>query len=136
VAEMQLWEKAGVKPSGSWYVIYEKGATGNVPTLRYTDQKEAYTVIDRATVLSLRDQIKLVVLVEKDDALLNYMTLIPVNPKKFPRANYEDAMVFVRWLTSPEKGQKIIRDFGKDKYGSPLFFPNSKEWKSPKTKKN
>jgi tungstate transport system substrate-binding protein len=136
VAEMQLWEKAGIKPSGSWYVIYEKGAEGNVPTLRYTDQKEAYTVIDRATVLSLRDQIKLVVLVEKDDALLNYMTLIPVNPKKFPRANYEDGMVFVRWLTSPEKGQKIIRDFGKDKYGSPLFFPNSKEWKSSQTKKN
>jgi tungstate transport system substrate-binding protein len=136
VAEMQLWEKAGVKPSGSWYVIYEKGAEGNVPTLRYTDQKEAYTVIDRATVLSLRDQIKLAVLVEKDDALLNYMTLIPVNPKKFPRANHGEVMIFIKWLTSPEKGQKIIRDFGKDKYGSPLFFPNSKEWKSSQTKKN
>ncbi len=129
VAEMQLWDKAGIKPSGLWYIIYEKGADGNVPTLRHTDQKEAYTVIDRATVLSLRDQIKLAVLVEKDDALLNYMSLIPVNPKKFPRANYEDAMVFVRWLTSPEKGQKIIRDFGKDRYGSALFFPNSKEWR-------
>ena len=135
VAEMQLWDKAGIKPSGSWYVIFEKGAEGNVPTLRYTDQKEAYTVIDRATVLSLKDQIKLVVLVEKDDALLNYMSLIPVNPKKFPRANYEDTMVFVKWLTSPEKGQKIIRDFGKDKYGSPLFFPNSKEWRSSQDQK-
>ena len=136
VSEMELWGKAGIKPSGSWYVIYEKGAMGNVPTLRYTDQKEAYTVIDRATVLSVRDQIKLVVLVENDDALLNYMTLIPVNPKKFPRANYEDSMVFVRWLTSPAKGQKIIRDFGKDKYGSPLFFPNSKEWRSLRGQKN
>ena len=135
VAEMQLWDKAGIKPSGSWYVLYEKGAEGNVPTLRYTDQKEAHTVIDRATVLSLKDQIKLVVLVEKDDALLNYMSLIPVNPKKFPRANYEDTMVFVKWLTSPEKGQKIIRDFGKDKYGSPLFFPNSKEWRSSQDQK-
>ena len=70
VAEMELWEKAGIKPSGSWYVIYEKGAMGNVPTLRYTDEKRAYTVIDRATYLSLKDQIKLVVLVEKDDALV------------------------------------------------------------------
>jgi tungstate transport system substrate-binding protein len=50
--------------------------------------------------------------------------------------NYEDAMVFVKWLTFPEKGQKIIRDFGKDKYGSPLFFPNSKEWRSLQGKKN
>jgi tungstate transport system substrate-binding protein len=130
VAEMQLWEKAGIKPSGSWYVIYEKGATGNVPTLRYTDEKSAYTVIDRATYLTLKTQIKLAVLVEKDDALLNYMTLIPVNPQKFPKANYADAMLFVKWLTSPKKGQKIIRDFGKEKYGSPLFFPNSKEWRS------
>ena len=130
VAEMQLWDKSGIKPSGSWYAIYEKGAEGNVPTLRYTDQIEAYTVIDRATYLTLKGQIKLAILVEKDEALLNYMTLIPVNPKKFPRVNYEDAMVFVKWMTSPEKGQEIIRDFGKDKYGDPLFFPNSKEWRS------
>jgi len=136
VAEMQLWEKAGIQPSGSWYVTYEKGSEGNVPTLRYTDHKEAYTVIDRATVLSIKDQIKLAVLVEKDDALLNYMTLIPVNPQKYPRANYGDVMILIKWLTSPEKGQKIIRDFGIDKYGSPLFFPNSKEWKSSQTKKN
>jgi tungstate transport system substrate-binding protein len=133
---MELWGKAGIKPSGSWYAIYEKGAMGNVPTLRYTDQKEAYTVIDRATVLSLRDQIKLVVLVEKDEALLNYISLIPINPQKFPRANYQDVMIFVKWLTSPEKGQKIIRDFGKDKYGSPLFFPNSKEWRNLQGQKN
>src|SRR5512139_2904222 len=107
VAEMELWGKAGIKPSGSWYVIYEKGATGNVPTLRYTDEKSAYTVIDRATYLTLKGQIKLDILVEKDEALLNYMTLIPVNPQKFPKVNYGDVMVFVKWLTSPEKGQKI-----------------------------
>jgi len=136
VAEMELWEKAGLKPSGAWYVIYEKGAMGNVPTLRYTDEKNAYTVIDRATYLTLKGQIKLAILVEKDEALLNYMSLIPVNPKKFPKANYEDTMVFVKWLTSPEKGQKIIRDFGKDKYGSPLFFPNSKEWRTSQGIKN
>jgi tungstate transport system substrate-binding protein len=136
VAEMELWDKAGLKPSGPWYVIYEKGSEGNVPTLRYTDQKGAYTVIDRATFLTLKDQMKLMVLVEKDEALLNYITLIPVNPKKFNKVNYDEAMVFVKWLTFPEKGQKIIRDFGKDKYGSPLFFPNSKEWRSSQGQKS
>jgi tungstate transport system substrate-binding protein len=136
VAEMQLWEKAGIKPSGSWYVIYEKGAMGNDPTLRYTNERNAYTVIDRATYLTLKNQIKLAVLVEKDEALLNFITLIPVNPQKFPKTNYGDVIVFVRWLTSPEKGQKIIRDFGKDQYGSPLFFPNSKEWRNSQGQKN
>jgi tungstate transport system substrate-binding protein len=136
VAEMQLWEKAGLKPSGSWYVVYERGSMGNVPTLRYTDERNAYTVIDRATYLSLKSQIKLAVLVEKDEALLNYMTLIPVNPRKFPKVNYEDALAFVKWLTSPKKGQRIIKDFGKDKYGSPLFFPNSKEWRVSQDQKH
>jgi len=117
-------------------VIYEKGATGNVPTLRYTDERNAYTIMDRATYLTLKNQIKLAVLVEKDEALLNYMSLIPVNPKKFPKVNYEGTMVFVEWLTSPKKGQRIIRDFGKDKYGSPLFSPNSKEWRSLQGQKN
>jgi tungstate transport system substrate-binding protein len=129
VAEMGLWQTAGIKPSGPWYNIFEKGATGNVPTLQYTDQKKAYTVIDRATLLSIKDNIKVVVLVEKDEALLNFITLIPISPQKFPKANYADTIRFVKWLTDPEKGQKIIRDFGKDKYGSPLFFPNSKEWR-------
>jgi tungstate transport system substrate-binding protein len=129
VAEMEVWEKAGIKPSGSWYIKYEKGAEGNASTLRFTDSKGAYTLMDRATVLSLKKEIKLAVLVEGDEVLLNYISLIPINPKKFPRANYQDAMTFVQWLTSPKKGQRIIRDFGKDQYGAPLFFPNSKEWR-------
>jgi tungstate transport system substrate-binding protein len=135
VAEMELWAKAGIKPSGAWYKLYDKGADGNVPTLRYTDQQQAYTVIDRATYLSVRNQIKLVILVEKDEALLNYISLIPVNAKKFPRVNGKDVQTFVAWLTSPEKGQKIIRDFGKDKFGASLFFPNSKEWVKAQGKK-
>lgn len=128
VAEMELWAKAGIKPAGSWYAVYEKGAEGNVPTLKYTDKKEAYTVIDRATYLSIKDQIKLAVLVEGDEALLNFISLIPVNKAKCPKVNVKDTKIFVKWLTSPKKGQLIIRDFGKDKYGSPLFFPNSVEW--------
>jgi tungstate transport system substrate-binding protein len=44
VAELDLWTKAGIKPSGAWYVTYEKGSTGKVPTLLYTDEKHAYTV--------------------------------------------------------------------------------------------
>lgn len=69
MAELDLWGKAGIKPSGSWYVVYEKGSEGNVSTLRFANQKKAYTVIDRATFLTLQKEIKLVVLVEKDEEL-------------------------------------------------------------------
>jgi tungstate transport system substrate-binding protein len=92
--------------------------------------------MDRATYLSLKNQIKIQVLMENDEAMLNYITLIPVNPKKFPKANYEDTMTFVKWLTHPKKGQRIIRAFGKDKYGDPLFFPNSKEWRTSQGQKS
>ena len=129
VSEMELWGKAGIKPSGAWYKVYEKGTEGNTPTLLYCDQQQAYTVIDRATYLSLKDRIKLAVLVEGDEALLNFISLIPVSPAKFPQVNAKDTKRFVRWLTAPDKGQKIVRDFGKDKYGGPLFFPNSDAWK-------
>lgn len=101
-----------------------------MPTLREADRRGIYTLMDRATYLSLQKEIKLVVLVEKDEALLNYITLIPVNQKKFPRVNYQAAMAYVKWLTNPDKGQLIIRDFGKDTFGSPLFFPNAKEWRA------
>jgi tungstate transport system substrate-binding protein len=129
VAETDLWKKASMKPAGIWYVVYEKGADGNVPTLKYTDEKAAYTVIDRATYLSIKNQIKIGILVENDEAMLNFMSVIPVNQAKFPRVNAAAAMQFIQWLTAPEKGQAIIRDFGKNQYGAPLFFPNSDAWR-------
>lgn len=129
VAEMELWGKAGVKPAGTWYKTYEKGNEGNVPTLRYTSTSGSYTLIDRATYLSIQKEIKLEVLVEGDEALLNRISLIPVNPQKFPQINHADALLFVRWLTSPNKGQKIVAEFGKERFGAALFFPDSQEWK-------
>jgi tungstate transport system substrate-binding protein len=136
VAELDLWAKSGIQPSGPWYTIFEKGAEGNNPTLLFTDGKNAYTVIDRASYLGLKDKIKLVVLVEGDPAMLNHISLIPVSPKKFPGVNYKDTMTFVNWLTSPKKGQKIIEDFGKKEYGQPLFVPESKQWTEKLKTKN
>lgn len=125
VKEKEVWEAAGIKPSGDWYHIYEKGSLGNAPTLLYTDEQNAYTLIDRATLITNKDKIKNIqVLVEKDEILLNYITLIPVNPEKFPNINAEGARKYIEWLVSAE-GQQIVKDFGKDQYGEPLFFPNS-----------
>jgi tungstate transport system substrate-binding protein len=128
VAEMELWGKTGLKPTGAWYKTYEKGSEGNVPTLRFTSSSGAYTLIDRATYLSIQKEIKLEILVEGDEALLNRISLIPVNPQKFPQVNQEDVALFAGWLTAPAKGQRIIAEFGKERYGAALFFPDSREW--------
>lgn len=128
VAESELWAKAGVQPAGAWYKVYEKGSEGNVPTLRFTSSAGSYTLIDRATYLSIQKEIKLEILVEGDEALLNRISLIPVSQKKFPQVNGEDVAQFTRWLTSPTRGQKIVAEFGKERFGAALFFPDSKEW--------
>lgn len=129
IAEMDLWKAAEINPSGPWYATYEKSTEGNAPTLRFTDQKGAYTVIDRATVLALKKDIKIEILVAGDDALLNRISLIPVNPQKCPHTNLEETMIFVKWLTDPKKGQKIIQAFGVKEYGNPMFFPDSIPWR-------
>jgi tungstate transport system substrate-binding protein len=134
VAETELWDKAGLKPSGTWYRTYEKGSEGNVPTLRFTSISGSYTLIDRATYLSIQKEIKLEILVEGDEALLNRISLIPVNPQKFPQVNHEDVTLLVRWLTSPSKGQKIVAEFGRERFGAPLFFPDSREWRAQAAK--
>jgi tungstate transport system substrate-binding protein len=130
VAEKDLWAKAGLKPAAPWYQTFAKGAEGNTATLIYTDTQNAYTVIDRASYLGAQDKIKLAVLVEGDEVLLNHISLIPVNPAKCPKANVKDAAAFLNWLTAVDKGQKLIADFGKDKYGQALFIPESKAWKA------
>jgi len=128
VKELEVWKKAGLEPQGVWYQVFPDGAKGNAPTLAYTNEKQAYTVMDRATYITMKAKISLQVLVERDDVLLNYMTVIPVNPAKFPQVRHAEAMQFVEWLQGTE-AQTIIRDFGKDKYGEPLFYPNSPEGK-------
>ena len=131
VKEMELWQAAGIKPEGGWYRVFAQGATGNSKTLKYVDEQQGYTIMDRATYITMKKDLKLQVLVEKDESMLNYISLIPVNPAKFPSVKNAEAMKFVDWLTS-EEGQKIIRDYGKDKYGEPLFFPNSPAGKNLK----
>jgi tungstate transport system substrate-binding protein len=134
VAESGLWSKSGVKPVGPWYMIYEKGSEGNKPTLRHTNNIQGYTFMDRATYLSMKKELSLQILVEGDEALLNRISLIPVSTKKYPKVNGEESLLFVKWLCDPAKGQKIVAEFGKDRFGAALFFPDSREWKAQAVK--
>jgi len=68
--------------------------------------------------------VALEVLCEGDPELINPYGIIAVNPKKHPGVNYTLAMHYIGWVTSPE-GQKIIRHFGEEKFGRPLFTPTA-----------
>jgi tungstate transport system substrate-binding protein len=129
VKEQGLWSASGVAPSEPWYVVWEKGATGNAATTRYAEERQAYLLIDRATYLTVRKDIRLQVLVEGGRDLLNFIAVIRVNPARFPHVSATLAKAFVDWLVSDD-AQQLIQRFGVDRYGEPLFFPNSDEWRA------
>jgi tungstate transport system substrate-binding protein len=132
VAERDLWTRAGVKPAGAWYRTFERGAEGNSPTLLFTDAQGAYTLIDRASYLGVKDRVKLAVLVQGDEVLLNHISLILVDPAKCPRADLPAARAFLQWATAADQGQKVIEGFGRERFGEPLFIPESREWMASK----
>ena len=119
--EKKLWQSAGLTPSGSWYLSTGQGM-GN--TLRVAEQKGGYTISDRATYLAQRSELQLEILGEGDQLLLNYYHIIEVNPSKHANVNNEGARAFGDFLVSDE-GQEIIRSFGVEQYGQPLFFPDA-----------
>jgi tungstate transport system substrate-binding protein len=120
--ELSIWEKAGIEPSGDWYI---SAGQGMGESTRIANEKQAYILIDRGTYLSLKKTLKLVVLVEGQKELFNLYGVIVVDKAKFPRVNSKDAVKFASWITSPEI-QKMIGEFGKKKYGQALFVPNAK----------
>jgi tungstate transport system substrate-binding protein len=64
----------------------------------------------------------------KDKDLLNPYGLMAVNPDKYPAANFGITMTFVNWMISVDT-QKAIGSFGADKFGQPLFYPDSDLYK-------
>jgi len=121
--ELQIWKEAGVIAQGEWYI---ESGQGMGETVRIADEKGAYTLSDRGTYLSLKDTVRLEVLIEGDEILFNPYGVIAVNPEKFPNVNFQGAMEFIKFITSVE-GQNIIKNFGLDKYGEPLFYPDALE---------
>lgn len=120
--ELDLWNKAGVTPSGhSWY---QETGQGMGETLTVTDQKRGYTLSDRGTYLAQHGVLELSVLLEGDPQLFNVYHVIVVNPQKHPNIHIDAARAFARFIISAET-QQLISTFGVDKYGQPLFTPDA-----------
>jgi tungstate transport system substrate-binding protein len=124
VKELALWKLAGIDPvttKPSWYVQTGQGMGA---TLTITSAKAAYTLTDRATFLAAQASLKLAILVQKDNSLLNVYHVITVNAGRWPKVNYTGALDFAKWITSPAT-QSVIGKFGVDKYGQQLFVPDA-----------
>ena len=122
VKEMDIWKAAGVKPEEEKW--YQQTGLGMGQTLSVAAEKKGYTLADRGTYLALMKNLGLDILVEGDAILLNIYHVIEVNPSRWPKVNASGAKAFAVFMLSKET-QNIIRTFGVDKFGSPLFFPDA-----------
>src|ERR1044071_3760426 len=91
-------------------------------TLQIADQRSAYTISDRATYLAFKDRVRLDILTEQDERLLHVYHVILVNPQRFGAVNAAGAKALSDFLLTPET-QRLIGEFGRDRYGQPLFTP-------------
>jgi len=120
--EKDIWKTAGVNPEGEKW--YQQTGLGMGQTLSVAAEKKGYTLADRGTYLALKKNLGLDILVEGDAILLNIYHVIEVNPVKWPKVNTAGAKTFADFMLAKET-QDIIKTFGVDKFGSPLFFPDA-----------
>jgi len=117
--EKSVWASGTIDPKGqSWYLSVGQGMG---ETLKVANEKQGYTIVDRATWLTTKDKVAdLVLLVEGDKKLFNPYSVIEVVGAK----DAAGAKAFSDWITGPD-GQKVIGDFGKQKFGQQIFVPSA-----------
>ena len=120
--ELSLWSAAEIEPADqSWY---QETGQGMGATLNIAAEQQGYTLADRGTFLAQEDNLDLVLLVEGDRALFNNYHVIVVNSDVHDKVNAEAARDFASFIVSAPT-QDVIRSFGVETYGEPLFVPDA-----------
>jgi tungstate transport system substrate-binding protein len=117
--EQRLWRAAGVGPGAPWYI---ESGQGMGATLGIAEDRQAYTLTDRATLLAFSKRVSLQIMVEGDRPLLNVYSVMEVDPATGPRVNTVGGKAFADFMVAPAT-QAAIKVFGVDRYRQPLFFP-------------
>ena len=120
--EKGLWKGVDIIPEGQKW--YQQTGLGMGETLNVTAEKKGYTITDRATYLSLKKGLGLVILLEGDSKLLNIYHVIELNSVKWPKINTQGGNSLADFMVA-KKTQQVIERFGVDKFGAPLFFPDA-----------
>lgn len=114
--ELVIWKRAGIKPSGGWYIITKDFM---MATLKEADWEKGYFMVDSSTwVAAKKDVHNLKVLFRGDPLLINVYHAL-CQPAGVT-AGQPQGLKFIDFLSSKE-GQRIIREYGKDIYGEALY---------------
>jgi tungstate transport system substrate-binding protein len=114
--EMAIWKKANIKPSGKWYIITKDFM---MATLKRADKENGYFMVDSSTWVAGRKKLSNTkVLFKGDPFLINVYHALCLPDGETDGQQY--ASKFIDFVSS-EEGQKIIREYGKDLYGEPMY---------------
>ncbi len=114
--EMAAWKNAGIEPAGDWYVVTKDFM---MATLKRADAEKGYFMTDSSTWVAARREIpNLEILFRGDRFLVNTYHALCQPEGATPGQPF--AAGFIDFVGSDE-GQKIIHDYGIDKYGEGLY---------------
>lgn len=114
--EMDIWKRADITPSGEWYVVTKDFMTA---TLKRANDEKGYFMTDSSTwVAERKNHPNLKVLFKGDKVLVNTYHTLSQPRDATPGARW--AAAFIEFIGS-DNGQKIIREYGKDRYGEGLY---------------
>lgn len=118
----KLWQRAGLKPEGSWVLKDEASSPQEI--VAFAEKNQAYVVVGRIPVTNGKIPIgTMQVLVEGDPEMRRPFVVMEANSKKFPKINAAGARALADWLVG-EKGQNFLLEFGRKQPGGiPLFYP-------------
>lgn len=114
--EMQVWQQAGIQPSGVWYIVTRDFMTAS---LKRANQEGAYFMSDSSTwIMEKQVAPDLVILYRGDKFLINTYHALVAPPGATP--GRDTAEQFVAYVASPE-GQRIIAEYGRQQFGEGLY---------------
>lgn len=117
--EKLIWETSKIDINT---INIQSTKSGMAKALTIASAKGGYLLTDRATYLAKKSELKLRVIFEDDELLLNVYHTIQVNPDKFPYINVEGAQAFINFLLG--EGQEIIANFLENNQKNSLFIPD------------
>jgi tungstate transport system substrate-binding protein len=110
--EMQVWQKAGIQPGGTWYIVTKDFMTAS---LKRANAEKAYFMSDSSTwIMEKGVAPDLTILYRGDKFLVNTYHALTATPGR------DTAEKFIAFVASPA-GQKIIADYGRDRFGEGLY---------------
>lgn len=117
-AELKIWgDNAPDAENDSWYISAGQGMGA---CLTMASEQQAYCLTDKATFLSMQDELNLDIVLAEGEDMKNTYSLIAVNPDKIDGLNTEGAQAFIDWMLSDEASE-LIAKYGEAEYGVALF---------------